>query len=433
MTFVCLSSPTWPTAAASSTDLAARALGVAPRVRLEPGLLWADARGLDARGIAGRLVTLLESAGVERPRAGVATTPIAALVAARIGEERITVVPPGFDRDFLRPLDVGVLHPPPPPNLFPLLAAIGIECCGDLARLDQDTVEVRFGSEGVRLWRLARAFDPRPIFSPRPPDLPNAELEWVDYELANQEQVVFIVNSLLASVTDALAARREGAHAMTLAFSLADRTVASHPIRCSNPTADRKTWLRVIRAALETVTFAAPVVKIALAVEAATPLVDRQGSLFDRGFATARVTEAALAHLLDQQADAIVTARRDRHPLPEARIAWIADPTGQVSDQCAPPPPGSAAPCLTLQVVVPPRSVDVWTAARRGRTVPLRYFDGTRNHSLSVSLGPDRASGGFGEDRFDREYFQGIRSDGMPVLLYHDLAADRWFLAGWWD
>jgi hypothetical protein len=431
MTFVCLSSPAWPIAAGWSTDLGARALAVVPRVRLEPDMLWADVRDLDGPGLADRLVTLLDAMGVEQPRAGVAGTPIAALGAARIGTERVTVVTPGSDREFLRPLDVGVLHPPPPGNVYPLLAAIGIECCGDLARLDQASVEVRFGSEGVRLWRLARADDPRPIFSPRRPELPSAELEWVDYELADQEQVVFIVNSLLGSVTEALAARRLGAHAMTLGFSLADRSVATHPVRCSHPTADRKIWLRVIRAALETVTFAAPVVKIALAAEAAAPLVDRQGNLFDRGFATARATEAALAHLLDKQADAVVVAERDAHPLPENRVAWIGDPSGQLPDQT--PAVAAGAPCLTLQVMAPARSIDVWSASRRGSTIPLRYFDGTRNHTLSAALGPDRASGGFGETRFEREYFQGIRHDGMPVLLYRDVREDRWFLAGWWD
>ena len=48
----------------------------------------------------------------------------------------------------------------------------------------------------------------------------------------------------------------------------------------------------------------------------------------------------------------------------------------------------SQAPCLR------------WAPGpRRGRTIPLRYFDGSRNYTLSASLGPDRASGGFGESR----------------------------------
>ena len=436
MTFVCLSSPAWPTDAARSTEIGAAALECAPRIRLEcsRGVIWADARGLNGVAIAGQLLERLEFLDLTEVHAGVAATPIAAEVAARTSDQRVTVVPPDTDRAFLAPLDVGVLHPPPPASFYPLLAAIGIENCGDLAKLDSQSVEVRFGSEGTRLWKLARADDTRPIFSARPREFPSAELEWVDYELSNQEQVVFIVNSLLGTITDALAARREGAHAVVLEFSLSNRAKVALPVRCSTPTADRKTWLRVIRAALEAVTFEATVMRIALRVDAAAPLADRQGDFFDFGFATARAAETALAHLLDKQADAIGIAHRIEHPLPERRLIWRCDPTGQVAER--PLPGGSSAyltPELTLQVLPVPRVIDVWTIARRGIPVPDRYFDGTRNYTLSVSLGPDRVSGGFDDTRFERDYFQGVRDDGVMVLLYHDQASDRWHLAGWWD
>ena len=436
MTFVCLSSPAWPTDAARSTEIGAAALEWAPRIRLEcgRGVIWADARGLDGLAIAQRLVERLEFLDISDVHAGIATTPIAAEVAARTSEERITVVPPGTDRSFLATLDVGVLHPPPPPSFYPLIAAIGIENCGDLARLDPQSVEVRFGAEGVRIWKLARAEDTRLIFGPRPRELPSAELEWVDYELSNQEQVVFIVNSLLGTVTDALAVRREGAHAVVLEFSLANRAVVALPVRCTTPTSDRRTWLRVIRAALEGVAFEAPVMRIALRVDASAPLADRQGDLFDVGFATARATETALAHLLDKQADAIGIAHRTEHPLPERRLIWRFDPAGQVAER--PLPGGSAlglTPELTLQILPVPLALEVWTIIRRGLPVPDRYFDGTRTYSLSVSLGPDRVSGGFDDRRFERDYFQGVRDDGVMVLLYRDHASGRWHLAGWWD
>ena len=308
MTYVCLSIPTWPTDAAISADFVRQAVLLAPRIRVEPlrGLLWADARGLDGRAVAAALLGLARSLPAESlgggetsealekddnpvavPGAGVADTPIAAVVASRRGRGGIMMVPPGQDRIFLAPLDLGLLDPPPAPSLFPLLAGIGIECCGDLAALDLQSVEIRFGVEGIRVWRLARADDFRPIFGPRPRELPQAMLEWVDYELDNQEQVLFIVNSLLATVTDELARRRQGAATMLLEFVLADRTTVEVPIRCANPTADRKTWLRVTRAALEPVTFSAPVTRIGLRAASATPLADRQADLFDRGHATA--------------------------------------------------------------------------------------------------------------------------------------------------
>lgn len=437
MTFACLLLPAWPTDAATSTELVIRALAQAPRVRTEPArrLLWADVRGLDGSTIAAELVGLAESLGLRPARAGVAGTPVAAETAARIGTNPVTQVALGSDRAFLDGLDIGVLHPEPPSSLYPLLAGVGIERCGDLALLDRESVEVRFGRAGVALWRLARADDDRTLFPPRPSDLPSAEVEWVDYELDRQEHLLFVVNSLLGSVTEQLARARQGAHAIDLTFALTNRAQITESIRVSHPTAERRTWLRVIRARLEQVTFDAPVTRIRLEVRRVAPLGDRQGDLFDIGFATARATEAALAHLLDLAPDALVVAERTQHPLPEARLLWTADPAGETASIT--PLVGGVAqqvePELTMQLMADARVVDVWTTQRRDALVPHRYYDGTRTYPLTSALGPDRVSGGFGADRFDREYFQCLRDDGVLILLYHDRTSDDWHLAGWWD
>jgi len=441
VTLVCLAASDWPTDPARAAELAAGALELAPRIRCEPQskLLWADARDLDATRIAERLLILADQL-LSGARVGIASTPIAALVAARTAPDgpprRIAHVAPGQDRAFLAPRDVGVLEPPPPPSLFPLLAGVGIECCADLARLDRESVEARFGAEGARIWRLARADDDRPIFASRPRELPRAELEWVDYELATQEHVVFIVNSLLATVCEELGVRGLGGHAMALEFALSDRTVVRHPVRCSTPTADRRTWLRIVRATLEQVTFDAPVMRIALETEAAAPLSDRQGDLFDSGFATARATEASLAHLLDKQGDALAVAERSAHPLPERRVRWRAVREPTVYDARRSPVGGlsnQSVPSLTLQLAEPPRPVEVQLAVRRDTEMPVQYREGFQSFPLVETMGPDRVSGGYGAERFDREYFQSIRRDGTVVLLFRDTADNRWFLGGWWD
>jgi hypothetical protein len=440
MTFVCLSIPTWPTDAATSIELLRRALERAPRVRVEPvrGVLWADGRGLDGEAIAASLVSIAASLSIPEATAGVATTPIAAEVAARAGTTPVTLVPPHTDRDFLARFEIGAIHPPPPPALFPLLAGVGIERCADLATLDREAVEVRFGGEGLSLWRLTRADDPRILFPSRPRDLPSAEVEWVDYELDRQDQLLFIIHSLLGTVVDLLSQDRVGAHAMRLEFALADRSAAIETMAASHPTADRRIWLRIIRSRLEHVTFPAPVVKIRLAVDRVAPLDDRQGDLFDHGFATARSAETALAHLLDLQPDAIAVAEPHRHPLPERRLEWRDDPAGESAEAITEAPGvGSStppvAPELSIQLLDEPRRIEVWVSHRRDASIPRRYYDGTRTYPLVTTLGPDLVSGGFGEARFAREYFQGVRDDGVMVLLCRDLATDEWVLAGWWD
>ena len=78
-----------------------------------------------------------------------------------------------------------------------------MESCGDLARLDLESVEVRLGAEGARLWRLSRADDSRRIFTTVPRSLPSASLDWVDYTLKDPERLVFIINALIGNITTA--------------------------------------------------------------------------------------------------------------------------------------------------------------------------------------------------------------------------------------
>lgn len=444
MSFACLWTPRWPTDAASSTELVQRALRIAPRITVEPeqNRLWADTRSLDAVAIGRKLLAAAHRAGLQNSRVGTAATPVAAEVAARCGAGHpmnradlpgLTPVAPGGDRLFLAAFPVAVLMPDG--TLASLLDGVGIERCGDLAALDLQSVEVRLGIDGVRLWKLARADDPRLIFGARRSNRPSAELEWVDYELAAEAQALFVVNGLLVSVCNELARRSEGAHLMELTFHLADRSRTTLPIRCSSPTADRAVWARVIRTTLEPLTLAAAITRILLEVKAAVAVGHRQGDLFDAGFATAHSADSALAHLLDKQGDAIVAPRRTEHPLPERRISWIPDASGRVAepDTVHQAHSGAITPRLTLQQPTAMQRVEVTTITQRDALLPTGYRDNRLYHEFSTTVGPDRISGGYGVERFERDYYTGVRGDGVMVLLYRNLAEEEWILAGWWD
>src|SRR5687768_17024949 len=177
MSFICL----WSPAAAQpeseiSHQLTPSLLAVAPRVMIgSGGSVWADARGMSAEPLARNLIEVFHDAGVEQVRAALSLAPISAEVAARYGEGALIGIPPGAERDYLALYPIGVLEPSL--SLASLLDGIGIETCGDLARLDHESVEVRFGAEGSRLWRLSRADDSRRIFTSIPRALPLASLE----------------------------------------------------------------------------------------------------------------------------------------------------------------------------------------------------------------------------------------------------------------
>ena len=438
--FICL----WtPSAAASSfpvpatellNDLVPQLLDVAPRVTIgAKGVLWADARGLNAELLAKDLLAVFHQHDVAKVRAAISLVPIAAEVAAIHGNGGLIAIAVGGEREFLAPFPIGVLDPSP--SLSVMLDGIGIERCADLARLDLESVEVRLGLEGTRLWRLSRADDARRIFTTVPRALPSASLDWLDYTLKDAERLVFIINALVGNITTDLKSRGQCAREMMMIFSLANRETLEHLVRPARSTASHKAWMRLMRSHLERIALSDGVVGITIRVEAVTGELERQGDIFDRGFATARAAEETIAQLLDDQGAVVVTPRNTQHPLIDRRTEWVSQEPSQASARIQLRErvvKATAAPRLTLQLLPEPRRVAVTTRRRRDHEMPIQYRDKEWTTLVSAA-GPDRVSGGQWTDPYAREYFRCVTDDGMMVWLFRDAKDDGWYLHGWWD
>ncbi|HTR77824.1 MAG TPA: hypothetical protein VMH39_06925 [Gemmatimonadaceae bacterium] len=469
MRYVCLWSSAWPSAAAFDAELVPAFLGLAPRVVVgEGGRVWVDARGLHASLLADHLLEVARAHGVADARAGTALTPIGAEVAAtwhpafrdlvlrsvaagdaihRPSPSPVTIVQPGHDRAFLAGFPVAILDPSP--FLAALLDGIGVDTCGRLAGLDAESVEIRLGADGVRLWNRARADDDRWLFRTPLRALPSASLDWMEYALRDSERLLFVINALLAAVCAALAAQGERARALTLLFSLADKTQHELPLRSARPTADQTRWLRLVRDALERCTLPDAVMGIALRIEAVTGNDGAQGDLFDRGFASAEAVEVMLANLADDHGELVVAPRASEHPLVERRTRWVAEEPAAVAGRTSTAVAGRTTtsadrpptvPQLTLQLVTPPEPITVATEPRRDHEVPTRYRDARGWHQLVDVAGPDRVSGGAWDVAYAREYFRCVRDDGLLVWIFHGVERPEpvaghgaWFLHGWWD
>ena len=447
--FVCLWSPAWRTVADSLADLSPALLTVAPRVVTEErrgGLVWVDARGLDAEHIARSALEVLRGLGLSNVRVGVGDAPIVAEVWATAGTGnweqgteaacsslRAAPVPrsPFPVPSSLGSLPVSVLEPDP--ALAALLDGIGVETCGELAAPAGESVEVRLGADGVRLWKLARGDDDRLVFSPIPRALPHASLEWSDYVLTDTERLLFSVNALLGTVCEKLIDRGSLAREMTLELRLASGNTLTQGIRAGRATASRKTWLRLARAALERMVLPAGVVGLTLYAAAVVTDEGNQGDLFDRGFASAPAVEDAIVQLTDDQGDVVVAPNNSRHPLLEMRTTWRRRESADV------PTAGAKQRDLdlklTLQLLPTPKTVTVDTQPRRDHVVPTRYLDNNEWHDIVETAGPDRVSGGHWAASYSREYFRCVREDGMMVWLFRNpqQQATDWFLHGWWD
>src|SRR5581483_8155957 len=321
MSYVCLWSPSWPTGADFPADLVAGLLGVAPRLAVgERRLVWGDARGLHGGKLAQAMLNVASDYGFDDVHAGVASTQVAAEVAATQSEGPLVIVSAGQDRAFIAPYKLAVLTPPE--HLAALIEGLGIETCGALAALDAEAMEVRLGVEGVRFWKRARADDGRFLFNAPPRPFPSASVEWVEYGLKDPERLLFVINSLAGTVCTSLIARGERAREMALVFALGNRTQRTHVIRSSRPSSEQKRWMRLVREALDTITLPDAVMGVTLRVESIVGSNGAQGDLFDRGFASAPAVESAIIELTDDQGDVVVEPVNSEHPLLELRTKW---------------------------------------------------------------------------------------------------------------
>jgi hypothetical protein len=167
-------------------------------------------------------------------------------------------------------------------------------------------------------------------------------------------------------------------------------------------------------------------------VDAVFPSESVQGDLLDRGFATARAAEAAMARVLDQGAT-LVAPKRNRHPLLRRRSEWMPQESSLVwaRPQIG---RGDVEPELLLHLLPEPEPIEAETVDRRGFAAPMRYRDKEGWHELAAASGPDCVSGGRweGEAAYAWELYCCVRADGELVQLGRNARAGDWLLHGSW-
>jgi protein ImuB len=306
-----------------------------------------------------------------------------------------------------------------------------VRTCGELAALSAEAAEVRFGNEGVRLWRLARGDGPRIIFRPIPPEQPYASLDFVDYTVRDATRLVFTLNALLDQVCGMMLERARRTRRITITFTLAGGGEAKEVLRTARATADRTVWVRRLRSALEVIKLPDAIAGVALEAGSLESISSLQGDLFDRGFATATFVEEAVGRLLDLYRGLFTRQISSAHPLAERRARW----TDLTPEEAVETEGGGKAdaPGLQLQLLNEPKPIRVRTRTRRDHVLPLRYQEGKEWLDL-IAAGPDRISGAHEERRpYAREYYRCASGSGALLWIYRDAVEDRWYLHGWWD
>jgi len=429
------------------------ALAHSPRVEdAGAGRVYLDASGLeglfgDEPRLAARLRDAAAAVGVEI-RVGIAESRIAALAAARLGPG-VMIVAPGGDAAYLAPAPLSLLDLPE--ETATRLSRWGLRTLGELAALPTAGLFERLGGDGVRLQRLARGEDPRPLVSWRAEPLfeESTECEW---GIETLEAVGERLRELAARVCARLGAAGLAADGFEWSCRLGAGRVHEGALTPATPMTDAESAGGLLRLALEArpprgvvlaLTFRARPVRVAPAQESLTdrsrPAPRLLAATLNRLVALVGADAIGAPALLDtHRPDAIALATYHPHPDPlpgrerESARGTSRSPSplrgeGRVRGG-EKPRRSPEASALALRRLRPPAPASVTLAS--GRPVAVR--SGRLTGRIVAGVGPWRVSGEWWsprpwlQDEWDVEL-----ADGTLCRLAHDGSA--WHLEGIYD
>jgi protein ImuB len=353
-----------------------------PRVEdTAPDAILLDLAGLNSlfgseEGIAAQLSKRASNLGLFTQIA-VASKIEVAIVAAR-GFAGITIILEGKESESIGNLPVNSLSPTS--EVLETLDRWGVRTCAALAGLPVVQLSERLGQEGVRLHELAQGRSERSIVLAEPALQFKEEMELED-AVEELEPLAFLMDRLLGQLCARLSARSLAACAVRVRFESdpsfeadsarqrrsggpqsSQRKAGKHGESCfervlslPTPIRNSKTLLNLLRLHLQSDPPSAPILKIALAVDATRPRI-AQGGLFLPSFPDPEKLELTIARLANVVGDSNIGSPElvDTHRPGELRTqrfvaADAVEPRGdhrkvQVSKQDVNHPSGTTTP-----------------------------------------------------------------------------------------
>ncbi len=234
--------------------------GLSPLVEplsLDEAFVDLAAAGLDDLSVAGvtavaeRLkADVAEVTGGLCGSVGVATSKLVAKIASDLDKpDGLVVVPPGTERDLLRPMSVGVI-PGVGPATAERLRRAGVHTVRDLEDVSADElVRVVGQAHGTSLYRMARADDDRPVVAERETKSVSVEGTY-DTDLVDKRLLEGLVERQAAQVAERLRKARLSGRTVTVKIRLHDFTTHTRSSTLPAPTDDTRVVARLARALL---------------------------------------------------------------------------------------------------------------------------------------------------------------------------------------
>ncbi|CUR54107.1 DNA polymerase IV [metagenome] len=182
---------------------------------------------------------------------GIGTSKFIAKVASELDKpDGMTVVPPGTERDLLRPMQVTVI-PGVGPATAERLRRAGVLTVADLESLDLDELVRQVGrSHGHSLHELARAHDSRPVVAERETKSVSVEGTY-ETDLTDRSLMSGLLTRQAGQVAERLRKGGLSGRTVTIKVRLHDFTTLSRSSTLPAPTDQVATIARLARALLE--------------------------------------------------------------------------------------------------------------------------------------------------------------------------------------
>jgi len=216
---------------------------------------------------------------------GVATSKLVAKIASDLEKpDGLVVVPPGAERDLLRPMRVGVI-PGVGPATAERLRRVGVHTVADLEGVSvEELVRLVGQAHGRSLHRLARADDDRPVVAEREAKSVSVEGTY-DTDLVDRRLLEALVDRQAAQVAQRLRTARLSGRTVTVKVRLHDFTTHTRSSTLPAPTDSARAVTRLARALLGEVDTSAGVRLLGVGVSGLADWI--QEDLFDTGTAGA--------------------------------------------------------------------------------------------------------------------------------------------------
>ena len=425
------------------------ALAKSPRVQtLRPGAVALDLAGTTrlypSRSALGCAMQASAATAGLRVRVAVASGPRIALIAARACPD-VTIVPAGSEAAFLAPLPLSTLDPSP--ELAGTLARLGLRTLGDFAALERRGIGIRLGTEAFALHRLARGEDATRL-EPVVPAETFEEAVALDYVLDRSEPLSFLMAAALERLVARVEARQSAPGALRLALDLEPAGVHVVSVSLPSPTGDVRSLLALIRLAMDDRPPPAPVRGFRL-VASPGAVIPVQGSLFgppmpEPSKLSGLLTRLAVLTGPDSVGSPALTDAnaRDTATMGAFRPGqYVKGPRSEVRG--LKDGQERALPKLAFRRFRPPMEVQVETrggspnriaGSLPDRTSDLRPQTSDVSGPLTRAAGPWYAEGAWWGGRPEAGALWDVEVRGRGLFrLWHDLAADRWYVDGAYD